>query len=253
MVGRFLLFVLLLADLLSCQSEQQDKFLVAASANTVFMIADLVKEFEKSTAIPCDVISSSSGKLTTQILEGAPFDVFFAADTLYPAKIAESGMNLGEMYIYAQGFPVLWSKEELKIENLHEILTDKELKIAVPNPVFAPYGRAAIEILRNYSFSNESNLIIGESVAQVNQYIATGSVDIAFTASSVYYSGKIDKKKNWYFLSDTVYSSIFQGMIMLKQPDDKTHAHELKAFSEFIRSDEAKSIMEAHGYKPYDN
>ena len=142
---RFLLFIVLIVG---C-SKPSDKIIIATAANVQYVMQDIKKEFEKESGKKIEIVVSSSGKLTTQIREGAPFDVFVSADTKYPDELYARGGSDEKPKIYALGSIVLWSRSldssDLKVENLIE---NKIKKIAIPNPQTAPYGEAAIQVLQ---------------------------------------------------------------------------------------------------------
>ena len=213
-----------------------------------FVIKDLVESFTNSTGIECEIIISSSGKLTAQINEGAPFDVFVSANMKYPNDLFEKGLTLGKPKIYAHGKLVMWSMKNEITPSILLLENDKIKHIAVANPKTAPYGNAAIEVLNHFQILKklEPKLVYGENIAQVNQFINSQAAEIGFTSKSVVLSPKINNKGNWVEIDESIYSPIAQGIVCLKNdPSKKNNA--LK-FSDFIFSKKGKEILNTFGY-----
>ena len=126
-------------------------------------------------------------KLTAQIKQGAPFDIFVSADMKYPQDLFESSFSKEPPWVYALGKLVLWSKGR-KLESVRSALQDSGVQhIAIANPMTAPYGKAAKEVLVKYHLWDEiqPKLVFGESISQTNQFIQSGAADFGFTAKSI--------------------------------------------------------------------
>ncbi len=231
----------------SCHQEKSEKLNIAVAANMQFAIKELAKKFTDQTTIECDLIISSSGKLTAQIIEGAPFDVFVSADMKYPMALYNNALTESQPRIYAYGKLVLWSMVE-SISSSINLLEKKEINhIALANPKTAPYGSATIEVLKHFDIYDEikNKLVFGESVAQVNQFVISRAAEIGFTAKSVLLSSELKDKGNWIDLDATTYSPIEQGVVILK---NTTHPKEAKQFYDFLFSKEGKEILKDFGY-----
>ncbi len=213
-----------------------------------FAINELVDNFSKTSGIECEIIISSSGKLTAQINEGAPFDVFVSANMKYPNDLFEKGLTLGEPKIYAYGKLVMWSMKKEFTPSIQLLENDKVKHVAVANPKTAPYGNAAIEVLRHYDFFEElqSKLVYGESIAQVNQFVNSQAAEIGFTSKSVVLSPKMIDKGNWVEIDESIYSPIAQGIVCLK--NDPAKKNIALKFSDFIFSKKGKEILNTFGY-----
>jgi molybdate transport system substrate-binding protein len=245
------LFLLLSVILAGC-SKPSDKIVVATAANVQYVMKEIQKEFEKETGEEIQIVVGSSGKLTAQIREGAPFDVFVSADTKYPQEIFKNGGSDEEPKIYATGSLVLWTKDIPETELSTDILsTEKVKKIAVPNPRNAPYGEAAIEVLKaqNLFGKTEKKLVYGESIAQTAQYISTGSVEAGFNALSIVLSPEMKNKGHYIIIDSTLHKPIQQAAILLKHSNASPKKESSQKFYNFLYSNKAKQIFKKYGYK----
>lgn len=244
----YILFLVLIAG---C-TKPSDKIIVATAANVQYVMQEIKTEFEKETGKPIDLVVSSSGKLTTQIREGAPFDVFVSADTKYPREIFDKGGAEAEPKVYALGSLVLWSKDIPAAElNPGFLVNEKIKKIALPNPRLAPYGEAAMEVLeKQKAFSQiKHKLVYGESIAQTAQYISSGTAEAGFNALSIVLSPEMKGKGNWVLVDSTLYKPIEQAAILLRHSEDSPKKETSEKFYQFLYSAKAKEIFKKYGYK----
>ena len=232
-----LLFLLLF--LFGCQNSKEKTLTIAVASNMQFAMEELEMAFEKSSEINCDIVYSSSGKLTTQILEGAPFDVFVSADTRFVQEIHSKGFTSEAPKIYAYGKLVLMSGNpaiELSLDNL-----EKVEHIALPNPKTAPYGIAAQEVMEQLQLMNNSDkFVFGESISQVNQFIVSGAAEVGFTSLSTALSNKMTG--NFIEVPKDAYTPIAQAAIPLNNKP------ETMEFFNFLYTDKAKEILGKFGY-----
>ena len=229
-------------------STESQKITIATAANMQFAINELSKIFTKQTDIECEIVISSSGKLTAQIKEGAPYNVFVAANMKYPQEIYNSKLTENKPTVYAYGKLVLWSMVE-GIEPSLALLEDNSIQhIALANPKTAPYGVAAMEVLNHQSIYDkvEDKLVFGENVSQTNQFITSKSAEIGFTALSVVLSPEMKGKGKWIALEDTIYSPIEQGVVVIKHNNQYNEA--AMAFYDFLFSKNAQEILTNFGY-----
>jgi len=245
--NKLLLFGFLLL-IFSCENKNSPKLRIATSANMHFAINELVKKFTRLEGIECEVIVGSSGRLTAQINEGAPFDVFVSANMKYPNDLYKKGLTKEKPKVYAHGKLVLWTLKNDIIPSL-KLLENIEIKhIALANPKIAPYGNASIQVLNHYEIlkSLNSKLVYGESIAQVNQFISSQVADLGFTSKSVVLSPKMVDKGKWIEIDQSIYSPIEQGIVCLNNNSLKERLA-LK-FSDFIFSKKGKEILNTFGY-----
>jgi molybdate transport system substrate-binding protein len=222
---------------------------VAVAANAQFVAEALKNSFEKETGLPVELIVSSSGKLTAQIQQGAPFDVFLSADMKYPQALSDKGLTAEKPRIYAYGVVVLWTLKNLDLSQGIQVVQEGVVKkVAIANPRMAPYGEAAIQVLTKFGLYDKikSKIVYGESIAGVNQYLLSGMAEIAFTAKSVVAEPSMQNKGKWIELDQQLYTPIAQGVVLLKR---KTNQHIAKRFYDFLFTDKATSILKTYGYK----
>lgn len=237
--------------ILFVHASAQTKITVAVAANMQYTMEAIRDEFNKTDKTEIELVSGASGNLTQQIMQGAPFDIFLSADTAYPNRLYDKKFALQLPKVYAQGLLVLWSTKK-NIQpggDLTSLLNDQIKHIAIPNPEIAPYGAAAVFVLKKYNLYNKiySKLVTGESIAQTSQFIATQSADIGFTAKSVVLSDKMRDKGQWFEISQADYPPILQAVVILKHAQQNNLSSATK-FYQFLFSEQAKIIFKKFGY-----
>lgn len=224
---------------------------VAAAANVQYAMSEIKTEFQKETGIEISVIIGSSGQLTAQIKEGAPFDIFISADMKYPNTLYKEGIAIDTPSVYAYGSLVIWTmNKNFKFDKRLKILLDKNIKkIALANPKTAPYGVASVEALKKFGIYNEikDKLVYGESISPTNQYIVSRAADAGFTAKSVVLSPQMKGKGFWIAIEKSAYKPIKQGCVILKYGYRK-HRTASKKFYDFLFSKKGKKILSSFGY-----
>ncbi len=224
---------------------------IAIAANVSYAIDELKAEFNKEYPdIYVRTTIGGSGKLTAQIKNGAPYDIFMSANMLYPQSLYKDKIAITKPIIYAQGALAYLSVREHNLSKGIKLLKDKDIKtIAIANPKTAPYGKATVEALKNANIykSIKSKFVYGESISQTVSY-TLHAADIGIIAKSSLYSPKMSRFKkgiNWQEVSSTLYTPISQGIVLLKHSKDSKAS---KAFYEFILSNKAKKIFNKYGY-----
>ncbi|GHB79490.1 molybdate ABC transporter substrate-binding protein [Persicitalea jodogahamensis] len=231
-------------------SRPNDKVVVATAANVQFVMQALQKEFEKQTDTRLEIVVGSSGKLTAQIREGAPFDLFVSADTRYPQEIFDNGGAETRPRVYARGALVLWASDSTITPDIQRLADPEIKKIALANPETAPYGTAAVQVLNKAGLYNQvkSKLVYGESIAQTTQYIAAGAAEMGFTALSMVLSPEIKGQGRWSELDSADYSPINQAAILLKHSESSPKKQKSQEFYDFLYSEQAKALFRKYGY-----
>jgi molybdate transport system substrate-binding protein len=227
------------------------KLRIAVAANAQFAAKVLAQEFKKQSGTEAELIISSSGKLTTQIEQGAPFDVFLSADMKYPQELYSKQLTTAKPQVYAYGTLVVWTKSDIDLTGgLKALINSKIKKIAIANAALAPYGEAAEQAMKQNNLLSrlKPKLVYGESIAQVNQYFMTGAAEAAFTAKSVVLDPAQKDNGKWVEVDTKLYKPIAQGVVMLKSSAGVNQA-QAKKFCQFLFSAKAKQIFKAYGYR----
>ena len=139
--------ITLLFSILLFGCESQSSLKIATSANMQFALEEIVVEFEKLNDIKVELIISSTGTLTSQIEQGAPYDIFVAANMIYPNYLHQKNFTTAPPKIYAYGQLILWTLNDFE-PDLNSLKSESISKIAIPNPETAPYGMAGVEVLK---------------------------------------------------------------------------------------------------------
>ena len=249
LVSRALIIVLSLTiSQLACFEFRDDVLLIATAANVQFAMEEVIQTFTNKTGIECEMITGSSGKISAQIREGAPFDIFLSADIEYPKRIYREGFAWSPPVVYAEGKIVFWSLREEDSIDLNRLVNENIDYIAVANPKIAPYGAASLNILRFYNLLEiiEHKLVYGESIAQVNQFINSGAAYGGFTAKAAVMAPKMAGIGKWKEMDERAYDPIKQGAVVLR---GTKVLNEARKFMEFLTSENAMTILLKYGYE----
>jgi len=222
----------------------------AVAANFTAPAEQIVALFQKESGHTVKLSFGSSGKFTAQIKEGAPFDVFLAADEKTPRILEEAGLVVANSrFIYALGKLVLWSAKPGYVDDKGAVLKNGSYnKLAYADPKLAPYGLAAKETLEALGLWSavQSKLVTGESIGQTYQFAATGNAELAFIAlSQITKDGKVTEG-SWWLVPANLYNPIRQSAVQLSAAKDPAAA---KSFLDFLKSDKAVAIIRSFGYE----
>jgi molybdate transport system substrate-binding protein len=247
MERRSVLALVLFLFLVNCTPAPENQITIAAAANMQFAMEEIIEEFERQKGITARLTTSSSGKLTAQIREGAPYDIFVSADLKYPEEIHRVGLAAFPPKVYARGQLALWSSQNDWQVGIEELSNPHIAHIAIANPKTAPYGIAAIQVLERLGVLEvvEDQLVYGESVSQVNQFIMTGAVEVGFTALSVLKAPRMNQQINWTTVDTSWYNPILQGVVLINTTSKFAEA---EAFFDFLFTPSAKGILQKYGY-----
>lgn len=245
-----LFFILLL--LIQSAAVFAEPLTVAIAANLKYVFDDLAAEFKKETGIEAQSSLGASGKLTTQIRNGAPFDVFMSADMEFPEGLYKDGYAITPPKPYAYGILVLWTQKEVDLTKGVAGLADANIsKIAIANPKVAPFGRQSLKAMEFYKVREalEPKLVFGESITQVSQYVNSQTADVGFSAKSVVIAPETAGKGKWVEVPAESYEPIAQGVVILKHAAQSSNGDAARKFYGFVLSDKARKIFTKHGYK----
>jgi molybdate transport system substrate-binding protein len=223
-----------------------DEIRVAVASNFRPAMKILAKRFEARSGHQVQLIFGSTGKQYAQIINGAPFDAFFAADIERPLKLEQEGLAIsGSRYTYALGKLVLWSPKAHFVDSQGKVLeTDSFQHLALANPALAPYGMAAQEVLEALGLWTklEVKLVRGENTGQTYQFISSGNAELGFIALAQIKHPKKPVKGSYWDIPQELYAPIEQQAVLLI---DTPAGRE---FLEFTRSWDALKIISNFGY-----
>ena len=225
---------------------------VAAAADMSAALPELVAAYAKKTGQAVKLSFGSSGNLTNQIRNGAPFDVFFSADEEYPHQLIAEGLaDKDTLYRYAVGRLVLWvpgdSPLDLSKLGVKALLDPAVKKISIANPVTAPYGRAAEAALRHFGIYDQvsSRLVLGENVSQAAQFVESGNAQAGLIALSHALATALRDKGRYWTVPLDAYPTLNQAAILLSRSKQQDAA---RRFLEFLRTPEATSLLTSYGF-----
>lgn len=224
---------------------------VAAASDLADAMNEIAATFEKASGCMVRVSTGSSGNFLSQIENGAPFDVFFSADTAYPKKLESEGFAApGSTYLYAVGKIVLWVGNDSKMDISKGLAALRDTgigKIAIANPDHAPYGRAAEEALRKAGVYDavKDRLVLGENISQAAQFVESGNAGAGILALSLAVSPEMKEKGRFTRIPENLYAPIEQGVVALR-PSHNPHG--AQAFLDYIKSAATAALLARYGF-----
>jgi molybdate transport system substrate-binding protein len=234
---------------LTATAAQAGETKVAVAANFTNAAKEIGALFEKASGDKAVFSIGSTGQLYTQISQGAPFEVFLAADQARPKKAVSENLAVpGSLFTYATGKIVLYSGEAGVVKDASTLKDAGFNKIAIANPVTAPYGTAAVQAMKALGVYDalSAKIVRGNNIAQTYQFVASGNASVGFVALSQI--ALHDKGSRW-IVPETLYAPIAQDAVLLKRGATNAAA---RAFLAFLKGPEARKVKEKYGYGPGD-
>ena len=247
---RLLVGLFIVCALVAPRPAAAQELSVAAASDLSSAMSELTAGFERTSGHQVRLSTGSSGNFFTQIQNGAPFDVFFSADADYPRQLDQQGLGEpGSFLIYAIGRIVLWVRNDspLDIERGWAALLDPRVKkIAIANPLHAPYGRAAEAAMRSAGVYDrvKDRLVFGENISQAAQFVDSGNADIGVLALSLAAGSPMRGHGRWWLVPENSYPRLEQAAIVLRSSKQKDAA---RAFLAYVRSAEGIAILKRNG------
>lgn len=243
----FLLFGLLFG--LACRgttAPASAELTVAAASDLTPAFEEIGREFEASHKTKVVFVFGSTGLLTRQIENGAPFDVFAAANVSFIDQLEQKGFILpGTKRIYARGRITLWTtaNSTVPIERIEDLARSDVHRIAIANPDHAPYGQAAREALERAGIweAVRPKLVYGDNIRQTFQYAESGNVEVAIVSLSL----SVESKGRWVLVPEELHQPIDQGMGVIKGTKNEQAA---RAFSDFVNGEKGRGVMKKYGF-----
>ncbi|WP_407279130.1 molybdate ABC transporter substrate-binding protein [Aromatoleum evansii] len=222
---------------------------VAVAANFTAPMHRIAAAFERDTGHKARLAFGASGKFYAQIRNGAPFELFLSADDTTPAKLEEEGAAVaGSRFTYAIGRLVLWSAQAGVVDDKGEVLRRGAFAhLAVANPKTAPYGAAALEVMRKLGVAEAlaAKLVTGENIAQTHQFVASGNAELGFVAlSQVWDDGRLKGGSAW-IVPAGLHAPLRQDAVILARGRDNPAARSL---ADYLRGAQAAAIIKSYGY-----
>src|SRR5215470_13157841 len=218
---------------------------VAVAANFTEPGKEIARLFEARTGHRAVLSFGATGQFYTQITQAAPFQVFLSADRSTPKKLADDGLAVGDsLFTYAIGKLVLFSASAELVQGEQTLIDGKFEKIAIANPVTAPYGAAAVEVMKALGVDQRlaGKIVQGSNIAQTFQFIDTGNAELGFVALSQVIERRGGSR---WIVAPNLYTPIRQDAVLLKSGAANAAARALAAF---LKGPEALAVIEKYGY-----
>jgi len=243
---RLIISLVLLLTVVNIQAQQVN---VAAAANLRYVLEEIKIAYTKQhPKAKVNLTFGSSGTLVQQVLNGASFDFFMAADNEFPVKLKDKGITIGPVTTYAYGKLAIYSTTlDVEHKGLDALLDPSVKKIAIANPETAPYGERSVELLTKKGIYDElkPKIVIGDNISQAAQYAFTGNAEIGFIALSLALGPDMEGKGSCYIIPREFYPPVEQACILIKTTVLNTEAVK---FRKYILSADTRPIWEKYGY-----
>lgn len=224
---------------------------VAVAANFTSTVQKLAESFEAETGNKIVLSSGSTGQLYAQITQGAPFDVFLAADEARPLRLEKEGKAASKPFAYATGQLALWSADAATVpaDGARYLASGKVERLAIANPKLAPYGLAAKETLTKLGLWDkyQDKIVMGQNIAQTFQIAASKGAPVGFVALSQVLGAPADIRGSHWIVPAEMHTPIRQDAVLLKRGEDNPAA---QAFIAYLTAPASCKTIAAAGYQP---
>lgn len=243
---------LLMAFALSATVSAQRPAVVAAASDLQFALESVARQFTADTGERVTLVFGSSGNLTRQITEGAPFDLFLSADESFVEKLASAGLARDAGALYAQGRIVLFAPHGSPLvvneglAGLGRLVASGGVKrFAIANPAHAPYGRAAEAALKASHLwqALQPSLVLGENVSQAAQFAVTGDATGGIVAYSLVLAPALRDRGTYALIPESLHSPLRQRMVLLKRATATA-----ERFYQYLRQPAARETLSQFGF-----
>lgn len=227
-------------------NEQRNEITIAAASDLTPAFEELGRSFEAETGIKVVYSFGSTGNLARQIENGAPMDLFAAANVEYINGLEQKGLIIpGTKALYARGRITLWTRADstLKIEKLEDLARADVKRIGIANPEHAPYGMAAREAFQSAGIWDalKDKLVLGENVRMTLQFAETGNVDAAIVALSL----SVQSKGRWVLVPEDLHKPLDQALAVIK---GTKHEQQARQFAAFVNGPQGRIVMRKYGF-----
>jgi molybdate transport system substrate-binding protein len=240
---------------LASNREQPVTLIVSAASDLTYAFGEIGRQFEAETAGKVIFNFGSTGQLAQQIEQGAPADVFAAANVSFIEDLERQGrIAPGTKRVYARGRIVLWTRADnpLRPESLEDLARPEITRVAIANPDHAPYGVAGREALQTAGVweAVQPKLVLGENVRQALQYAETGNVDAAIVALSLVVPAAQESnggvQGRWMTIPQELHRPLDQALAVVK---GTAHEREATAFADFVAGPRGQEILRKYGFE----
>ncbi|WP_255460949.1 molybdate ABC transporter substrate-binding protein [Edaphobacter albus] len=234
-------------------AQQQTKELhVAAAADLQPVLPALAHRYEKATGIKLVISYGSSGNLTTQIINGAPMDLFLGADFVFPEKVVAAGLADGTAPTqYARGTLVLWARKDSPLQPITlDSLTDKRVTaVAIANDLRAPYGQAAVAAMKHLKVYDivKPHLVVAENIAQAAQFVESGNAQLGLISLTAASTPRFKSEGTFVRVPTSSYPPIMQCAVVMAKSNRRSEAH---AFLNWLLKPEVQASLVPMGLEP---
>jgi molybdate transport system substrate-binding protein len=245
-IATFLLILILTVP------SQAQEVTIAAAADLRSALDEISSGFQTETSLHVKVVYGSSGNLFQQLQNGAPFDLFFSANSDYPKKLESAGLTVaGTYYEYARGHIVLLtsSTSTLQLQQGLKVLLEPSIKrIAIADPSHAPYGQAAVAALKSQGIYDQvsGKIVVGENVAQAASFVTSGAADISIVAKSLAVVLSARAQTRFVEIPANDYPPIQQACVLL---NSSTRQEPARRFLTYVKGPEASKILQRYGFQ----
>jgi len=243
---------LVLAVALSATLSAQRPTTIAAAANLNFALAEIAKQFKAERGTQVDVVFGASGTLARQIQDGAPFELFLAADEEFPNQLTKAGLTRDAGVVYATGRLVIFAPTgsplavDERLDGLARVIKSGQAgRFAIANPDVAPYGKAAESVLRKRGLWDaiRPQLVLGDTIAQAAQFATTGNAIGGLVAYSLVLGPGFAERGKYALIPESDHQPLRQRMVLLKRAGATA-----TQFYTYLQGQTAKAILRKHGY-----
>lgn len=248
----FALLGLLLAYAAPVPAAAQSAPTVAAASDLKFALEEIAAKFKAESGRDIRLTFGSSGNFTTQLLQGAPFEIFLSADEGYVFQLADAGKTADRGVLYAEGRIVLFAPKgsplnpDAGFKDLRKALADGRIqRFAIANPEHAPYGRAAEQAMKGQGLWDAvlPKLVLGENVSQAAQFAASGSTQGGIFAYSLVLAPAVGGLGRYVLIPSEWHAPLRQRMVLMKSAGETA-----RAFYRFVQEPAARALFRQYGF-----
>ena len=226
---------------------------LAAASDLNFAIKEVIAQYEKTSGDRIQLILGSSGTFFTQISEGAPFDIYLSADRSFPEMLDKKFVEPGSLLVYGVGKIVVWVPNESPVDvarlGMESLLQPSVRKISIANPVHAPYGRAAVEAMKQAGVYDrvKRNLVLGENISQAAEFVQSGAAQVGLLALSLALSDPMRGKGKYWEVPTNSYPLMEQAGVILRHARDSGNLDAARRFMQALQSPQSRAILGRYG------